>query len=221
VSVNWRVTFYSAAFQEEVLQLPAGFVARFLRYAERMELYGPDLGLPHTRAMGEGLFELRLKAAEGIARVFYCTLVGRRIVMLHQFIKKAEKTPRKEIEIARKRMKEGKMRNSLKAFRARALARVDVRREYDALAEEFEFLDEILKARVAAGLTQAEVAARIGTTQSAVARLEAAIGKHSPSIATLKRYASALGYRLQVRLVKDRGLTTRSTRTRAKTARAG
>jgi len=108
VLVNWRVTFYSAAFQEEVLQLPAGFVARFLRYSERLELYGPDLGMPHTRAMGEGLFELRLKAAEGIARVFYCTLVRRRIVMLHQFIKKAEKTPRKEIEIARKRMKEVK-----------------------------------------------------------------------------------------------------------------
>lgn len=81
-------------------------MARFLRYAERMELYGPDLGMPHTRAMGEGLFELRLKAAEGIARVLYCTLVGQRIVMLHQFIKKSEKTPRKEIKIARKRMKE-------------------------------------------------------------------------------------------------------------------
>ena len=88
--------------------MPAGFVARFLRYAERMERYGPDLGMPHTRAMGEGLFELRLKAAEGIARVFYCPLVGRRIVMLHQFIKKSEKTPRKELEIARKRMKEVK-----------------------------------------------------------------------------------------------------------------
>ena len=84
----------------------AGFVARFVRYAERMERYGPDLGMPHTRAMGEGLFELRLKVAEGIVRVFYCTLVGRRIVMLHQFIKKFEKTPRKELEIARKRMKE-------------------------------------------------------------------------------------------------------------------
>ena len=89
-----------------MLQLPAGFVARFLRYAERMEIYGPDLGMPHTRAMGGGLFELRLKAAEGIARVFYCTLVGRRIVMLHQFIKKSEKTPRKELEIAKRRMKE-------------------------------------------------------------------------------------------------------------------
>lgn len=73
-----------------------------------MEIYGPNLGMPHTRAMGEGLFELRLKAAEGIARVFYCTLIGRKIVMLHQFVKKSEKTPRKELEIARRRMKETK-----------------------------------------------------------------------------------------------------------------
>lgn len=113
------------------------------------------------------------------------------------------------------------MRNNLKTFKSRALARAEVRREYDALAEEFELLDEILKARTAAGLTQAELAVRIGTTQSVVARLESAIGKHSPSIATLKRYASALGYRLQVRLVKDRRLTVRSARARVKTVRAG
>lgn len=106
--MNWRVSFYSPGLQKEILDLPAGFVARFLRYAERMEIYGPDLGMPHTRAMGGGLFELRLKAAEGIARVFYCTIVERRIVMLHQFIKKSEKTPRKELEIALKRMKEVK-----------------------------------------------------------------------------------------------------------------
>jgi phage-related protein len=104
--VNWRVSFYSADLEKEVLELQAGFVARFLRYAERMQLYGPDLGMPHTRAIGGGLFELRLKAAEGIARVFYCTVVGRRIVILHQFVKKSGKTPRKELGIARKRMKE-------------------------------------------------------------------------------------------------------------------
>ena len=69
-TANWQVTFYSAAFQEELLLLPAGFVARFLRYAERMELYGPDLGMPHTRAMGDGLFRIGLKTAQGIARVF-------------------------------------------------------------------------------------------------------------------------------------------------------
>ncbi len=99
------------------------------------------------------------------------------------------------------------MRNTLKAFKARALARPDVRREYDGLKEEFELLDEILKARTEARLTQAELATRIGTTQSAVARLESSMGKHSPSIGTLRRYASALGYRLQIHLVKEQGRT--------------
>jgi phage-related protein len=73
-----------------------------------MEVYGPDLGMPHTRAMGQGLFELRLKAAEGIARVFYCTVIDQQIIMLHQFVKKVDKTPVKELEIARGRMKEVK-----------------------------------------------------------------------------------------------------------------
>ena len=104
----WRIVFYSARVETEVLALPAGILARFVRYAERMETYGPDLGMPHTRSMGDGLFELRLKAAEGIGRVFYCTLVGSRIMMLHQFVKKSEKTPRKELAIARRRMKEVK-----------------------------------------------------------------------------------------------------------------
>ena len=110
------------------------------------------------------------------------------------------------------------MRKDLRQFKARALARPEVKREYDRLAEEFEFLDEILKARAAAGLTQADVAARIGTTQSAVARLESPVGKHSPSLATLQRYASALGYRLQLRLVKGQRLTTGSTATVRKRA---
>lgn len=104
--MRWRVTFYSSRVEAEIQALPAGFLARFLRYAERMEIYGPDLGMPHSRSMGEGLFELRLKAAEGIARVFYCTVVRENIVMLHQFVKKTERTPKKELKIARKRMKE-------------------------------------------------------------------------------------------------------------------
>jgi len=94
------------ASKPEILALPAGFLARFIRYAEKMEHYGPDLGMPHTKAMGDGLFELRLKAPEGIARVFYCTMVGKRIVMLHHFIKKTDKTPAKELNAARMRKKE-------------------------------------------------------------------------------------------------------------------
>jgi phage-related protein len=106
--VPWNVSFYNERVEAEILALPPGLLARFLRYAERMETFGPDLGMPHTRAMGDGLFEIRLKAFEGIARVLYCTIVGRRIVFLHLFVKKSDKTPPKELKIARQRMKEVK-----------------------------------------------------------------------------------------------------------------
>ncbi len=68
--------------------------------------YGPNLGLPHTDAFGGGLFELRLKSADGIARVFFCTMVEQEIIMLRSFIKKTQKTPLKEIKLAKQRMKE-------------------------------------------------------------------------------------------------------------------
>lgn len=102
----WTITFYNDRVEAEIDALAACFVARFIKYAERMELFGPDPGMPHTRAMGGGLFELRIKAAEGVARVFYCTVIDRRIVFLHQFVKKSDKTPPKDLEIARRRMKE-------------------------------------------------------------------------------------------------------------------
>jgi transcriptional regulator with XRE-family HTH domain len=90
-----------------------------------------------------------------------------------------------------------------KKLKAWALERPDVKAEYDRLEEEFSFLDEFLKARATAGVTQAEVAERIGTTQSAIARLESGKGKHSPSLSTLQKYAHALGCRLELRLVNE------------------
>lgn len=104
----WEIEYHDGKLQEAVLALPAGLLARYIHLTDRMIEFGPDLGIPHTRAMGTGLFELRLKSQEGIGRIFYCTLVGRRIVMLHQFVKKTEKTPPKELAIARRRMKEWK-----------------------------------------------------------------------------------------------------------------
>ncbi|MBA4391839.1 MAG: type II toxin-antitoxin system RelE/ParE family toxin [Syntrophus sp. (in: bacteria)] len=104
--MNWTITYYSESVQAEILDLPAGLLARYLRYTDRMETYGPDLGMPHTRAMGDGLIELRLKAMEGIARILYCTMIGKKIMILHHFIKKSETTPRRELAIARRRMKE-------------------------------------------------------------------------------------------------------------------
>jgi transcriptional regulator with XRE-family HTH domain len=79
-----------------------------------------------------------------------------------------------------------------------------VKAEYDALEPEFELLDELLKARDEAGLTQEDVAKRMGTSRPAVARIEAGGGskRHSPSIATLRKYAEAVGCKLQIKLVR-------------------
>lgn len=106
--MTWEIKYHDEKLQDAVLALPAGLLARYLHLTDRMVQYGPDLGIPHTRAMGSGLFEMRLKSQEGIGRVFYCMLVQRRIVMLHQFVKKTNKTPPKELAVARRRMKEWK-----------------------------------------------------------------------------------------------------------------
>ena len=100
-----------------------------------------------------------------------------------------------------------------KEVKSRALERPDVKAEYDRLDEEFALLDEFLKARAAAGVSQAQVAERMGTTQSVVARLESGHGKHSPSLATLRKYAQALGCRLDLRLIKETGKVKAQSRT--------
>jgi len=64
--------------------------------------------MPYSRPLGGGLFELRPRAKEGIARVLYCMAVGKTIIVLHSFVKKTQEAPRKELDTARKRLKEVK-----------------------------------------------------------------------------------------------------------------
>ena len=110
--MDYTITYYSESVQQEILALPDTLAARYIVLTRRMIALGPNLGEPHTNAFGDGLFELRLKGAEGIARVFLCTLVGKRIVMLHSFIKKSDKTPLRQREIAESRLKEIKHAHS-------------------------------------------------------------------------------------------------------------
>ena len=104
----WRLSFYSPKVAAAVERWPVGILASFTRIAGLMQEHGPDLGMPHTRAMGGGLFEVRAKGREGIGRAFFCTVVGQRIVILHVFTKKTEQTPARELETARERLKEVK-----------------------------------------------------------------------------------------------------------------
>ena len=81
---------------------------RVANYLDLLEDHGPRLRAPHSEAMGDGLFELRPKSRSGIGRAFYCYCSGRVITILHAFVKKTQKTPKRELAIARQRLKEVK-----------------------------------------------------------------------------------------------------------------
>jgi len=89
-------------------------------------------------------------------------------------------------------------------LKARALSNPKVKAAYDEMAPEFAPLQQMLRVRLKAGLSQADVAERMGTKAPAVTRLESSLGngKHSPSLATLQKYANAVGYQLQVKFVR-------------------
>ncbi|MDG1731633.1 MAG: type II toxin-antitoxin system RelE/ParE family toxin [Thalassotalea sp.] len=103
--MTWNIQFYDGV-DEQILALPVKIEARFIRIMELMEEHGANLGSPHTKSLGHGLFEIRAKAKEGIARGIFCYLKGNNIIIVHAFIKKTQKTPGKELALARKRMKE-------------------------------------------------------------------------------------------------------------------
>ena len=104
--MTWTITFYSEKVETETLALPAGILANFLRITELIEEFGPHLGRPHTAPLGRGLFEIRAKGREGIARSVFCTVKGEEIVILTTVVKKGNKIPKRHMDTAIKRMKE-------------------------------------------------------------------------------------------------------------------
>jgi phage-related protein len=104
--VNWLIDYYSEKVRLDVETLPVGIRASYARLTGLLVEFGLSLRMPHSKSMGDGLFELRPRGPEGTARVMYCTRVGRRIVILHVFIKKTQKTPKRDLGIARRRQRE-------------------------------------------------------------------------------------------------------------------
>jgi phage-related protein len=104
--MKWEIEFFNETVETDTLSFPAKILAKMLHIFEMIEEHGPNLGKPYTDAFGEGLFEIRAKGAEGIGRSFFCYASGKKIIILHSFVKKTQKTPQKEIEIALKRKKE-------------------------------------------------------------------------------------------------------------------
>lgn len=104
--MNYTIEYFHARVFAEIESWPDGILADYARILELLMEFGPMLRMPHSRAMGGGIFEIRPRGREGIGRAFYCFVAGQRIIILHAFIKKTQATPEQELKIARKRMKE-------------------------------------------------------------------------------------------------------------------
>jgi phage-related protein len=106
---RWKVETLDRTVDAELDGLPPSLRARLLRLMEMVENIGLDrMREPHVRHLEGKLWELRAKAAEGIARGLYVTVTGRRVVVLHVFVKKSQKTPAGALAIAWERLKKVK-----------------------------------------------------------------------------------------------------------------
>jgi phage-related protein len=105
--MNWSVETLNKVVNSELDMLAPSFKSKFLHIAEMLESLGPHkVREPYVKHLEDKLWEIRMKAPPGIARAIYITAKGQRIIILHAFVKKTQKTPRAAIELARQRLKE-------------------------------------------------------------------------------------------------------------------
>ncbi len=104
--MRFSIEYFHPKVLAEIESWPADILADYARITELLMEHGPNLRLPHSRTMGDALFELRPRGKSGIGRAFYCFVIGRRAVVLHAFVKKSQQTPDRELKLARKRLKE-------------------------------------------------------------------------------------------------------------------
>lgn len=104
--MNWKISYFNNSVYKNIMEWPSKILGHYLRIIDTMEKFGPNLGMSFTEAIGAGLFEIRAKGQEGIGRALFCYRKGGNIIILNGFIKKTNKIPSKELDLAMLRMKE-------------------------------------------------------------------------------------------------------------------
>lgn len=102
----YQLEYFNQRVLDSIESWPADVLVDYARLIELLIEHGPNLRLPFSRALGEGLFELRPHGHSGVGRAMYCFMLEKRIVVLHAFLKKSRQTPERELRLARKRLKE-------------------------------------------------------------------------------------------------------------------
>jgi ribosome-binding protein aMBF1 (putative translation factor) len=191
--MHWTFQTFGSVVDREILALPADMQGRLLRLGELIEQSGlQSLPRDSVKHLEDKLWELRVTGRDGIARAIYVTAAGRRAADFCQEDAKDAASRTGDRPAAG----QGDHMTKLKDLKAQLLKDPAVRMHYDAMEEEFALMAEVAKARARAGLSQAELARRMKTTQSTIARLESGRGK--PSTRTLDRFAKATGHKLKI-----------------------
>jgi len=107
MGAGWTVSTLNAVVDAEIAALPGDIQARFLKIAELIEVVGLDhVGEPHVKRLEGKLWEMRMSGRDGIARALYVVVTGRRVIVVRAFVKKTQRTPRREIDLASTRAKD-------------------------------------------------------------------------------------------------------------------
>ena len=107
--MNWKVEFIDSEVQKRLFELPRDLRAKFERIVHLIESHGlEDIPEPYVKHLRGPVWEMRMIGRDGIARAAYVTASGKRVVIVHVFEKRTEKTPRRDLEIALRRAGEVK-----------------------------------------------------------------------------------------------------------------
>ena len=207
---NFVVDFYkkedgSKPLGEFIKSLDVKMKAKVVGNLHLLEEYGNYATEPLSKHLEDGIFELRTILGNNIIRVLYFFDKEKIIIATNGFVKKTQKTPKTEIELAKYEdqiiiveRRQGYM-SDLQALTDELMKDSDFKKEYEAIQPELDITRAILNARIREGLTQDELAEKSGISQADISRLEK--GTRNPSIALLKRLAEAMNSTLRIEFV--------------------
>jgi|TARA_Y100000310_G_C20344120_1_gene651211 DNA-binding XRE family transcriptional regulator/phage-related protein len=188
-----EVYFFDKKIEKFIDSRDLATQTRIGRMIKLLQKYGNQIGSYfgsyYSKKVSKGLFEIRIKGNIEV-RIFY-TFRKQKIYLLHGFVKKSQKIPKRELEI-------NTIMKSFNQYLKEKMKDPEYKKQYDALESEFAIIEGVIKKRLENKMTQAQLAKKVGTTQSAIARLES--GTYNPSFSMLRKVADALDAKLTISL---------------------